>query len=52
MRKFWIDETGQAMTEYGLVLGTIAIAAFASILVLREEIVEMFQYAVGLVTAR
>ncbi|WP_243354978.1 Flp family type IVb pilin [Bacillus litorisediminis] len=49
---FWVDETGQATTEYGLLLGLITVASFVSIALLREEIVEMFQKAVEVVQAR
>ncbi|HWO77055.1 MAG TPA: Flp family type IVb pilin [Bacillus sp. (in: firmicutes)] len=52
MKKMWMDETGQAMTEYGLLLGLITIAAFLSIFTLRGEIVEMFEQAYQVVASR
>ncbi len=46
------EEQGQGMTEYGLVLGLIAVAAVGSLALLRDEIVEMYQSVVDLVTNR
>lgn len=37
-----VEEQGQGMTEYGLVLGIIAVAVIAALGFLREEIVDMF----------
>ncbi|WP_017754551.1 Flp family type IVb pilin [Calidifontibacillus oryziterrae] len=37
-----IEEQGQGMTEYGLVLGIIAVAVVGVLAFLREEILEMF----------
>ncbi|GAA0340469.1 hypothetical protein GCM10008967_33540 [Bacillus carboniphilus] len=50
LKKLWLEETGQGMTEYGLVLGIIAVAALASILTLQEEIAEMINRAVSIVS--
>jgi pilus assembly protein Flp/PilA len=46
------EEQGQGMTEYGLVLGLIAVAAVASLALLRDQIVAMYEEAVLLVTNR
>lgn len=37
-----MEEEGQGMTEYGLVLGLIAVAAVASLVLLRDKIVELY----------
>lgn len=37
------EEQGQGMTEYGLVLGIIAVAVVATLGLLRTEIIEMFE---------
>lgn len=47
-----VEEQGQGMTEYGLVLGLIAVAAVAALALLRTEIVTMFNEVVTLVTNR
>lgn len=39
------EEQGQGMTEYGLVLGLIAVAVVATLVLLREHIVALFQEA-------
>jgi pilus assembly protein Flp/PilA len=47
-----VEEQGQGMTEYGLVLGLIAVAAVGALALLRDEIVEMYNDVVTLVTNR
>jgi pilus assembly protein Flp/PilA len=37
-----VEEHGQGMTEYGLVLGLIAVAAVGAIVLLRGHIVDLF----------
>jgi len=39
------DESGQGMVEYGLILGLIAVAAVAVLLILGPRISAMFQAA-------
>lgn len=39
------DEKGQGMTEYGLVLGLIAVAVVAALILLRGHIIALFQGA-------
>jgi pilus assembly protein Flp/PilA len=40
-----IEEQGQGMTEYGLVLGVIAIAVVGILVTMRGQITAMFQNA-------
>jgi pilus assembly protein Flp/PilA len=47
-----VEEQGQGMTEYGLVLGLIAVAAVGALALLRDQIVEMYNDVVELVTNR
>ena len=47
-----VEEQGQGMTEYGLVLGLIAVAVVGALALLRTEIIEMFDNVVDLVTNR
>ncbi|MHC1723793.1 MAG: Flp family type IVb pilin [Aminipila sp.] len=42
LRKFFKDESGQALSEYGLVLGVVAIAVIAALALLRDKIVLLF----------
>ena len=42
VRKLVSDEHGQGMTEYGIVLGFLSIAALIALGSLRVEITEMF----------
>ncbi|MBM6619510.1 Flp family type IVb pilin [Bacillus suaedaesalsae] len=46
------EEQGQGMTEYGLVLGIIAVAVVGFLVTLRGEITGMFQDAVTTVQTR
>ncbi|MGM7703363.1 Flp family type IVb pilin [Pseudalkalibacillus sp. Hm43] len=47
-----VEEQGQGMTEYGLVLGLIAVAAVGALALLRTEIIEMFTDVKDMVTNR
>jgi pilus assembly protein Flp/PilA len=47
-----VEEQGQGMTEYGLVLGLIAVAAVGALALLRDEIVIMYNEALALVQGR
>ncbi len=44
------EEQGQGMTEYGLVLGVIAVAAVGALVVLREEVITLFENAKTAIT--
>jgi pilus assembly protein Flp/PilA len=46
------EEQGQGMTEYGLVLGLIAVAAVVALGLLRTQIIDMYDEVVALVTNR
>jgi pilus assembly protein Flp/PilA len=39
------EEAGQGMTEYGLVLGLIAVAVVTTLVALRTQIIALFQNA-------
>jgi pilus assembly protein Flp/PilA len=47
-----VEEKGQGMTEYGLVLGVIAVGVVAILATLRDEIMTMFDAVVENVTNR
>ncbi|MFT9598493.1 Flp family type IVb pilin [Mesobacillus sp.] len=50
MKALFTEEQGQGMTEYGLVLGVIAVAVVAALGLLREQIILMFDKVVAAVT--
>lgn len=39
---FWQDEGGQALSEYGLVLGIVVIAAIVVLTTLKDKIIALF----------
>ncbi|WLD93937.1 Flp family type IVb pilin [Alkalihalobacillus sp. AL-G] len=47
-----VEEQGQGMTEYGLVLGVIAVAVVGTLVLLKGEIVEMFDAALAAIEGR
>lgn len=42
IKKFWKDEEGQALSEYGLILGIIAVAAIVALVALKDKLVAVF----------
>lgn len=52
LRGLVVEEKGQGMTEYGLVLGIIAIAVVGIIITLRDEIVAIYNEAVAAIQGR
>jgi len=50
MKALFTEEQGQGMTEYGLVLGIIAVAVVGALALLRKEIITMFDNVVDAVT--
>ncbi|HHU33085.1 MAG: Flp family type IVb pilin [Zhaonellaceae bacterium] len=42
VRRLWQEEDGQAMTEYGLILGIIAVAVIAALVLMRDELNTIF----------
>lgn len=52
MKALFTEEQGQGMTEYGLVLGIIAVAVVGVLATLRTEILEMFKSVTTAVTNR
>ncbi|MHB1315742.1 MAG: Flp family type IVb pilin [Christensenellales bacterium] len=45
LKKFFKDENGQGMVEYGLILGLIAVAAIAALIILGPKITGIFDSA-------
>jgi pilus assembly protein Flp/PilA len=50
LKGLFVEEHGQGMTEYGLVLGVIAVAVVGLLVTLRENIVTLFQDAVSAIS--
>lgn len=42
IRKLIKDENGQALSEYGLVLGIVAVAVIAALVTLKDKILSLF----------
>ncbi|MEH7480149.1 Flp family type IVb pilin [Neobacillus drentensis] len=52
MKALLTEEQGQGMTEYGLVLGVIAVAVVGVLALLRGQILEMFTSVTDAITNR
>jgi pilus assembly protein Flp/PilA len=50
LRALFTEEEGQGMTEYGLVLGLIAVGVVAVLITMRTEITALFNRAVTAIT--
>lgn len=50
IKGLFIEEEGQGMTEYGLILGLIAIGAVAALGFLGDEVVKVFDNIKGKLT--
>ncbi|WP_252502106.1 Flp family type IVb pilin [Sporosarcina sp. Marseille-Q4943] len=50
-RKLWKEESGQAMTEYGLLVGLIAIVVMVVLVVLGPQLAALFQQIVDALPA-
>lgn len=44
-KKFLQDESGQASTEYGIIIGVIAVGIIAAAILLKDKIVGLFNRA-------
>jgi pilus assembly protein Flp/PilA len=49
IKNLLVEEKGQGMTEYGLVLGLIAVAVVGTLVLLRTEIINIFTNALNVV---
>jgi pilus assembly protein Flp/PilA len=52
IKNLLVEEKGQGMTEYGLVLGLIAVAVVGTLALLRNEIITIFKDALATVQSR
>jgi pilus assembly protein Flp/PilA len=51
MKALFVEEQGQGMTEYGLILGAIAVAVIAVIALFGDSIATMFKSTIAKITA-
>ena len=47
IKGLFIEEKGQGMTEYGLILGLVAVAVIGALVLLGDEIVKVFSDLTG-----
>jgi pilus assembly protein Flp/PilA len=52
IKALFVEEEGQGMTEYGLVLGIIAVAVVGILALMRTQIVAMFQNVLNAITGK
>jgi pilus assembly protein Flp/PilA len=52
IKALFVEEEGQGMTEYGLVLGIIAVAVVGILALMRTQIVTMFQNVLNAITGK
>ncbi|MFC1661543.1 Flp family type IVb pilin [Gemmatimonadota bacterium] len=51
-KSYWTDESGQGLTEYGLIVGLIAIALLLILIAFRDQLGRVYKAIVdGLTTA-
>ena len=42
LKRLWKEEEGQALTEYGLIIGLIAVVCIAAVALLGDQLVALF----------
>ncbi|WML51536.1 Flp family type IVb pilin [Neobacillus sp. PS3-12] len=47
IKALFVEEEGQGMTEYGLILGLVAVGAIAALILLRDKIKGIFDSITG-----
>ena len=45
LQRFWDDESGQGMVEYGLIVGIISVAVIASLTSMKGSLLKLFETA-------
>ena len=49
IRKFFKEESGQGMTEYGLIIALVAVLLIGTLGLFKDRLVKMFQGIINLV---
>ena len=47
LKRLWSEEEGQGLTEYGLILGLVAVAVVAALVLLGDQISDVFDQISG-----
>ncbi len=42
LKKLWNEETGQGMTEYGLIIGIVAVLLIAVLVAFKDKLIDIF----------
>lgn len=42
LKKLWNEETGQGMTEYGLIIGIVAVLLIAVLVAFKDKLIQIF----------
>ena len=51
LKALFLEEEGQGMTEYGLILGLVAVGAIVALIALRDKIKAIFTSITGQMTS-
>lgn len=43
LKKLWNEETGQGMTEYGLIIGVVSVLLITVLVAFKDKLVQIFQ---------
>ncbi len=43
VRRLWKEEAGQGMTEYGLIIGVVAVLLITVLVAFKDKLVQIFQ---------
>lgn len=43
VKKLWSEETGQGMTEYGLIIGIVAVLLIVVLVAFKDKLILIFQ---------
>lgn len=43
LRRLWVQEEGQGMTEYGLIIGLVAVLLIGSLVAFKDKLVATFE---------
>lgn len=47
LRRIWSDESGQALVEYGLMVGLVALALVAAVALFKDQVVAVWTFITG-----
>jgi len=47
VKKLWAEESGQGMTEYGLIIALVSVALIATVVLFKDKLVDIFAAITG-----